>query len=445
MSLDALAKRILGVKLNKSWRIQCSNWEEEKLSTQQIEYAMNDALVASHIFLMLVKEKAKQSLDSDDCSPCKEMFKFRDVCKGDEGTNLACAITSECHPDSNESCLTLKQSGENVKLYLTGREAAAGFNEHHDSPTSEFAQNRNLSQEGNWEAEELSTQQIKYAMNDALVASHVLLSLAKENSVQSTDLDDLSHGEKNFRNVCNEDEETRNQSFSITREYHPDKNETGLILKQSGENVELCLSSQEAAACYSEHHDSPTSEFAENRNLNQEGKYQEKIDDENTKITCQRSVVKEECDLFPDSQICGKTFQSLASGADYYETTVDLSKFESDEMAGYLSRDKVIGLISDPYFTQRAGSLCQGVIDMSFKARKRKGLIDKDSNSFGQEKSRKPYKKGTTRKSPLYMNCMLTAPDGSRLCTLDHKKADWYIDRGLGKVCLHVVFSQSCP
>jgi len=40
---------------------------------------------------------------------------------------------------------------------------------------------------------------------------------------------------------------------------------------------------------------------------------------------------------------------------------------------------------------------------------------------------------------------MLRAPDGSRLCTLDHKKADWYIDRGLGKVCLHGVFSQSCP
>ena len=322
MSLDALAKRILGVKLNKSWRIQCSNWEEEKLSTQQIEYAMNDALVASHIFLVLVKEKAKQSLDSDDCSPCKEMFKFRDVCKGDEGTNLACAITSECHPDSNESCLTLKQSGE---------------------------------------------------------------------------------------------------------------------------NVELCLTSQEAAACYSEHHDSPTSEFAENRNLNQEGKYQEKIIDENPKITCQRSAVKEERDLFPDSQICDKTFQSLASGADYYETTVDLSKFESDEMAGYLSRDEVINLIPHPYFTQRAGSLCQGVIDMAFKARKRKGLIDKHCDSFSQEKSRKPYKKGTTRKSPLYMNCMLTAPDGSRLCTLDHKKADWYIDRGLGKVCLRGVFSQSCP
>ena len=321
MSLDALAKRILGVKLNKSWRIQCSNWEEENLSTQQIEYAMNDALVASHIFLMLVK-KARKSLDSEDFASSQEMFNFRDVCNRDEGTNQSSAITGKCHPDSSETCLNLELSGENVELYLSGQEAAAGYNEHHDSPPSEFA---------------------------------------------------------------------------------------------------------------------------ENRNLNQESKYQEKLDDENTKISCERSVVKGDRDLFSDSQICDKSFQSVASGSYYYETMVDLSKFESDEMAGYLSRDEVISLISDPYFAQRAGSLCQGVIDMAFKARKRKGLIDKDSNSFGPEKSHKPYKKGTTRKSPLYMNCMLTAPDGSRLCTLDHKKADWYIARGLGKVCLHGVFSQLCP
>ena len=74
MSLDALAKKILGITLDKSWKIRCSNWEDEKLSTQQIEYAMNDALVASHIFLRLEKEKAKQSIDVDDFSPGKKNF-----------------------------------------------------------------------------------------------------------------------------------------------------------------------------------------------------------------------------------------------------------------------------------------------------------------------------------------------------------------------------------
>ena len=309
MSLDALAKRILGVKLNKSWRIQCSNWEEEKLSAQQIEYAMNDALVASHIFLTVVK-KARKSLDSEDFASSQEMFNFRDVCNRDEGTNQSSAITGKCHPDSSETCLNLEQSGENVELYLSGQEAAAGYNEHHESPPSEFA---------------------------------------------------------------------------------------------------------------------------ENRNLNQEGKYQEKLDDENTKISCERSAVKGDCDLFPDSQICDKSFQSLASGAYYYETTVDLSKFESDEMAGYLSRDEVISLISDQYFTQRAGSLCQGVIDMPFKARKRK--VDKDSNS----KSHYPSKNGTAKKSPLSITCMSVARDG--LCSQNGKKVDWYINKGLVKVFLDGVYS----
>lgn len=36
------------------------------------------------------------------------------------------------------------------------------------------------------------------------------------------------------------------------------------------------------------------------------------------------------------------------------------------------------------------------------------------------------------RKSPLYDNCFLHAPDDQRLCTCDKKKAQWYIDKGLG-------------
>lgn len=60
MSLDALAKRILGVTMDKSWRIRCSNWEAEQFDRRQIEYAMNDALVASHIFLRLAKAKVEK-------------------------------------------------------------------------------------------------------------------------------------------------------------------------------------------------------------------------------------------------------------------------------------------------------------------------------------------------------------------------------------------------
>lgn len=36
------------------------------------------------------------------------------------------------------------------------------------------------------------------------------------------------------------------------------------------------------------------------------------------------------------------------------------------------------------------------------------------------------------RKSPLYDNCFLHAPDGQPLCTCDRKKAQWYLDKGIG-------------
>lgn len=36
------------------------------------------------------------------------------------------------------------------------------------------------------------------------------------------------------------------------------------------------------------------------------------------------------------------------------------------------------------------------------------------------------------RKSPLYDNCFLHAPDGQPLCTCDKKKAKWYLDKGIG-------------
>ena len=55
----------------------------------------------------------------------------------------------------------------------------------------------------------------------------------------------------------------------------------------------------------------------------------------------------------------------------------------------------------------------------------------------GKEKSPAPtltgkLKETSVRKSPLYHNCMLEAPDGQLLCTSDVKKARWYISKGIG-------------
>ena len=143
-------------------------------------------------------------------------------------------------------------------------------------------------------------------------------------------------------------------------------------------------------------------------------------------------MLKGDCDLCPDLQICDKSFQDLANGANYYQAIVDLGKFE-----GYLSTDEVINLITQPSFPQRAGSLCQGVIDEPFKTRKR--MVDaneKHSNCFGPEKSYKLSKHGTTTKSLRYKKCLSKAPDVSRPCSPDHKKAD---KKGKGKVCLNCI------
>ena len=102
----------------------------------------------------------------------------------------------------------------------------------------------------------------------------------------------------------------------------------------------------------------------------------------------------------------------------------------------YLSRDEAINLISLPGCTERAASLCNGMIDVAFKGRKRKASSnDQDSDPFCPKRSCKPSKNGT-RESPLYMKCILTDPDGLKLCSLDRKRADWYIAKGKGKVCL---------
>lgn len=41
---------------------------------------------------------------------------------------------------------------------------------------------------------------------------------------------------------------------------------------------------------------------------------------------------------------------------------------------------------------------------------------------------------GMALKRPLYDNARLEGPDGTTLCTLSRKKADWYVTRGLGEV-----------
>lgn len=38
------------------------------------------------------------------------------------------------------------------------------------------------------------------------------------------------------------------------------------------------------------------------------------------------------------------------------------------------------------------------------------------------------------RQKPLYTNCFLEANDGELLCTIDKKKAMWYVNKNLGEI-----------
>ncbi|XP_064169802.1 exonuclease 3'-5' domain-containing protein 2 isoform X2 [Anguilla rostrata] len=104
-------------------------------------------------------------------------------------------------------------------------------------------------------------------------------------------------------------------------------------------------------------------------------------------------------------------------------------------------------------------SQCQGLVDVPFRGRglgeggeggrcldgerrRRSRKTASESSGSGDQQvpdprknRRKPLGAGySARKSPLYDNCFLYAPDGQPLCTCDKKKAKWYLDKGIGEL-----------
>ena len=316
MSLDALAKRILGVTMDKSWRIRCSNWEAEQFDRRQIEYAMNDALVASHIFLRLAKAKEEKRKV------------LRTVC-----------ISEDSRSDE-----------KNASGHLE-----AGL--------------------------------IQDQIGTKLPADNSLgNNITERHHPTSSEKPGITHSRTTMDSV--EFEVTDDREKSIENRSHEDKNEVNF-----GNNKTSSSPVQGSG-----------------------------------------------------SQTCGKVSQNAGNcnGHDFdveyevYNIIADISKWESgyDGKEGYLVREQVVDLLQDSFFCQRASSLCKGVTDLGFKDKKGPVMaIEKEDKKEepGELLDRKPYKRGTIRKSPLYMNCMLAAPDGSRLCTLDRKKADWYIEKGIGR------------
>ncbi|XP_055721590.1 exonuclease 3'-5' domain-containing protein 2 isoform X1 [Salvelinus fontinalis] len=101
------------------------------------------------------------------------------------------------------------------------------------------------------------------------------------------------------------------------------------------------------------------------------------------------------------------------------------------------------GLVDTP-FRGRGGGECEdGGKSVDGERRRRRKLqqsVFESPESEDQQvpdprrnNKRKPLGVGySARKSPLYDNCFLHAPDGQPLCTCDKKKAKWYLDKGIG-------------
>ncbi|KFP87331.1 PREDICTED: exonuclease 3'-5' domain-containing protein 2 [Acanthisitta chloris] len=109
---------------------------------------------------------------------------------------------------------------------------------------------------------------------------------------------------------------------------------------------------------------------------------------------------------------------------------------------------------------EKALGKCRGLVDIPFRGRRSGGTGEEkggEGRSPQKSKNRKSWVNGqasgsqttrdprrqkrkplgvgySARKSPLYDNCFLHAPDGQPLCTCDRKKAQWYLDKGIGEL-----------
>ncbi|RVE52065.1 hypothetical protein evm_003343 [Chilo suppressalis] len=59
--LAVLSQSLLGITLDKSWRVRCSDWEAETLSERQVHYAAVDAHVAAKIFVKMINSLSRKN------------------------------------------------------------------------------------------------------------------------------------------------------------------------------------------------------------------------------------------------------------------------------------------------------------------------------------------------------------------------------------------------
>lgn len=78
---------------------------------------------------------------------------------------------------------------------------------------------------------------------------------------------------------------------------------------------------------------------------------------------------------------------------------------------------------------------CEQLLDVPFSKPRRNSTIEKCASAgLAVPKKLGCFRSYMTRKTPLYDNCMLQAPDGEPLSSCNYKKVQWYVDKGLGRI-----------
>jgi hypothetical protein len=91
-------------------------------------------------------------------------------------------------------------------------------------------------------------------------------------------------------------------------------------------------------------------------------------------------------------------------------------------------------------FQRKVLSVTQGIVDLRYTATaspkvsttSKRGQHNQNGSQKSESKS-DATRSYSLRKKPLYHSCQLRAPDGQLLCTCDKKKAEWYIEKGIGE------------
>ncbi|NXT25878.1 EXD2 protein, partial [Syrrhaptes paradoxus] len=140
-----------------------------------------------------------------------------------------------------------------------------------------------------------------------------------------------------------------------------------------------------------------------------------------------------------DAQVSVALFLHLLGFASLPAT----SEHENSVTAWKEALGKCRGLVDIPFRGRRSGSTEEeksGEQRSPQKTKNRRSSVSGHPSVSQQmrdprKQKRKPLGVGySPRKSPLYDNCFLHAPDGQPLCTCDRKKAQWYLDKGIGEL-----------